>query len=117
MKDTELREKIVNIIANNCSRPGFDEYTRSADQILSIIKPNVLSEECTCKEPHDTFVVHRSPPNPCYIREPKPELPEELNWSGKAIPVNNIKEGTWWITETHDKINEIIKYLRGKEEK
>ena len=32
-----LREQIINIISNNCSRPGFDEYTRSADQILALI--------------------------------------------------------------------------------
>jgi hypothetical protein len=43
-KDNGLREQIVNIISNNCSRPGFDEYTRSADDILALFKP-MESEE------------------------------------------------------------------------
>lgn len=37
LNDKSLKEKIVNIISNNCSRPGFDEYTRSADQILTLL--------------------------------------------------------------------------------
>jgi len=41
-KRRELRTQIVNIISNNCSRPGFDEYTNSADQIIALFpEPSV----------------------------------------------------------------------------
>jgi len=53
MNDNSLKEKIENIISNNCSRPGFDEYTRSADQILALLVEKLEGMKKYCHR-HDT---------------------------------------------------------------
>jgi len=52
----------------------------------------------------------------CKMYKPKqPELPEELNWVGRGIPVENIKNAEY-IMEIYKTINQLIKYLKKKEE-
>ena len=102
----EIREKIVNIIANNCSRPGFDEYTRSADQILALFpKPEKVGEQvCTCKEPNKGM---------------KDKLESECLLCGKPIPppqkveeIEELTNETGYVTVKFiNKINEIIQAI------
>lgn len=41
-KEADIKKTIENIISNTCSRPGFDEFTRSANLIMDYLKANGL---------------------------------------------------------------------------